>query len=870
MENINRVLQQITIEEDAKLQVAKESAHRVRVSMRFLFLEASSSAHKGVFYLPDYTWTEDKTAIYLQPKPGTCSLELKLFFEKAETVERFMLALQAIVPLCDEFFEENMPIAIEASEKIGSQNIRISDLNWLQWVDKGKKEMKLHIGSTAKVLLPKLGKHIKMMVAGRGDQKPQRIEMPNFESLCRWYLVLALAIQADIQKIDRRLPPLVSTPSPARAPAPTQPSRAPAGSTSKPQTASKPQPQKSQTASKPSQAAPKPAQTASKPSPAASKPSPAASKPSQAAPKPAEAASKPSQAAPKPAQSSPKQSQSSPKQSETASKESETEAASNKSETGSPQPHAPRKARPVSQLLFSMPPPGKPRKPQQSLTQYKAEPEAERDEFNQEPEPEHEVARNEPKHEREPEIVREEPKREPEPEPEPEADLDLDFGEIEIETVETTEEGDVVPATPEVKPAAEDVAPIQAPAVDSPIPTQKFAVDTKKLEEVKEAVRQMENELKMQLDAYEPAIVAPPDLPEPELKFPEATHLLSENQEYHENTAPKSEPMSLEILEKMVKVRIDDSKKVNYTRYNDKFVMPVISGSELGYDPLCPDSLRMVYKRATPEEAFILIAAVVANGSLPSVSMSPLFDVPRQASKQGDIITIVETLGTSVFSKILEFDASAENYYMPSAIVGDRRLIEVLARIPKEVTKPEEMPAALPFQFPMNPLKCIEKWLCDTLYEMKVNKLDVKKSVFRLGRSLGEFFSSYLRPGKTLPEFVRELGETGLTSGAWSGFRQNQRNDFEAKWVFFWAFSFKDDKLSANFCEILKRGQLIDKYYTSCAPIRDTQTLRCVVEWLVFFESLELAPQLDLRNYEDKSFARLLARTAAWVESIGF
>lgn len=858
MENINRVLQQITIEEDAKLQVAKESAHRVRVSMRFLFLEASSSAHKGVFYLPDYTWTEDKTAIYLQPKPGTCSLELKLFFEKAETVERFMLALQAIVPLRDEFFEENMPIAIEDSEKIGSQNIRISDLNWLQWVGKGKKEMKLHIGSTAKVLLPKLGKHIKMMVAGRGDQKPQRIEMPNFESLCRWYLVLALAIQADIQKIDRRLPPLVSKPSPARAPAPTQPPSAPVGSASKSQAASKPQPQKPQAASKPSQ-------TASKPSTATSKPSQTASKPSQTAPKQSQTASKPSPAAPKPSQSSPKQSQSSPKQSETASKESETEAASNKSETGSPQPHAPRKVRPVSQLLFSMPPAGKPRKPQPSLAEYKSDLEAEKDESNQEPEPEHEEPRNE--HKPEPEIVREEPK----PEPEPEADLDqIDFGEIEIETVETTEEGDVIPVTPEVKPAAEDIAPTQAPAVDSPMPTQKFAVDTKKLEEVKEAVRQMENELKMQLDAYEPAIVAPPDLPEPELKFPESTHLLSGNQEYHENTAPKSEPMSLEILEKMVKVRIDDSKKVNYSRYNEKFVMPLISGSELGYDPLCPDSLRMVYKRATPEEAFILIAAVVANGSLPSVSMSPLFDAPRQASKQGDIITIVETLGTSVFSKILEFDASAENYYMPSAIVGDRRLIEVLARIPKEVIKPEEMPAVLPFQFPMNPLKCIEKWLCDTLYEMKVNKLDVKKSVFRLGRSLGEFFSSYLRPGKTLPEFVRELGETGLTSGAWSGFRQNQRNDFEAKWVFFWAFSFKDDKLSANFCEILKRGQLIDKYYTSCAPIRDTQTLRCVVEWLVFFESLDLASQLDLRNYEDKSFARLLARTAAWVESIGF
>ena len=719
MEKIKSFLQQISIEADVRVQVGKDSPHRVRASVRFVFLEVTSSANKCAFFLPIFTPTlsGDGKTLTLQPNAGTGAREVKLLFTEPEKGNEFMVAINAVPQLWKQFYNEFRGIPIEAEEQLGSQRIRVSRALLLEWVGKGKKEMKMQLTGTSKVTMPKVGKHIKMMVSEGPDRKEQRIEMPAFEALCRWFLVVFLCI--DRAKNGTR-----------------SPAKRPAGAAGQ----------------RPGQR-PRPQQKPQQPKPAA--------------------------------------------------------------------PAAPEAAEPS-------PEPG-------------PEPKSE------------EVQASEPKKEEEKPV-----------------DDDLDIGEIEIETIMTTNEGETITVPPDALVPPEEAVAAPTPVVDVAKEKRRLAVDLKKLEQVKEEVKQMETELKMQLDAYEPVVVTAKDLDEPVLKFPDATRFLSGQPDLQENVVNAPEPMSLELLQKKIRYRIDDWKHVNYSRYNEKFVLPVIGGRELGYDPLSVDSYRAIYKRATPEDAFVLVAAVLANGSLPSVSMSPLFGVARQASKQADILMIVETLGTKVFSKILEFDGVAENYYMPSAMIGDRHLMEVLSRLPKQIEKPEQMPSTLPFQFPMNPLRAIEKWFYDTLYELKVNKLDVKKSVFRLGRSLGELFSSYLRVGNTLADFVRELGETGLTSGAWTAFRQNQRQDFEANWVFFWAFSFKDDTLSANFCEILKRGQLIDKYYATCAPIRSAQTLRSVVEWLAFFESLNLASQLDLRNYEDKSFTSLLARTAAWVESIGF
>ena len=429
----------------------------------------------------------------------------------------------------------------------------------------------------------------------------------------------------------------------------------------------------------------------------------------------------------------------------------------------------------------------------------------------------------------------------PEPEPEDEPEIEIDVGDIEIETIEPEIEMTPSMSMRDEEPEPEPEAPSVKGGVERMKGRRRLSVNERKMDQVKELVRKMQMELKNQLDAYEPAVVAAENVDEPQLVFPSGPQFQVERVEFVEHELPQKGKMTMDELKSDVARRICDFGCVNYKRYNPKFKYPRINLRDVVYDAKSPESFIAAYEKADPQEAFVLILAVLSNGSIPSAEIVDLFGVSTQDSTQAGLISIVETFGSGVFKKILEIDINWDHYYLPSAMVTDRSLIETLSKIDKDVEKPEQVPEKLPFQMPMNVVRCLEQWFYDTLYQIKLDKLKIKRVISDMSKSLSELFSCYLATGKTLEGLMKELYDSGIIIGAWSVFRA-PKDDFETTWLQFWTRSFKEDKLLFNFCDLVKRKQ-IEKYYAPCAPVRNVPAMRRVAEWLGIFEGLGLSRQ---------------------------
>lgn len=451
----------------------------------------------------------------------------------------------------------------------------------------------------------------------------------------------------------------------------------------------------------------------------------------------------------------------------------------------------------------------------------------------------------------------------PTPDPDPDLGIEINIEDIEIETVET-EPVEPPPPEPEVVVPEQKERGVPARARGR----RRLSVNQRKMDQVREMVRTMQISLQSQLDAYQPAVVAGENVDEPQLVFPSGPKFEVEQFEYVEHKKERKEKMTIDELKSDVSLRVCNAPRVNYARYNPKFKKPKVNLRNVVYDPKSPESFLVTYEKANPKDAFVLILSMLSNGSIPSSEIADAFGVPTKGSTQDDLISVVEAFGAGVFKKLLEMDVNWDNCYLASSMISDRELIEELSRMEKQVEKPDQIPEKLPFQEPMNPVRAVKQWYNDTIYQMKIHKLRVKHVVLNLGKCLGDLFSSYLIEGKTLDMFMKDIYDSGVIIGAWSVFRAPQ-GDFETVWLHFWAHSFKDDKLTFNFCDLLKRKQ-IEKYYAPCAPVRNMERMKSVAEWLSFFETLGLSKQFDLQHYEDKSMKNLLARTAEWVGRFGF
>ncbi|OHT04717.1 hypothetical protein TRFO_06133 [Tritrichomonas foetus] len=378
----------------------------------------------------------------------------------------------------------------------------------------------------------------------------------------------------------------------------------------------------------------------------------------------------------------------------------------------------------------------------------------------------------------------------------------------------------------------------------SPPRSRRLSCDIQTINQISLEIKKQKDELKSKASKYKKSINVSEAIPEPEIEPPVITNYRRlKNKQYEVVKFTKPEKMKYDELLTIIEPNLKNPQ-IEYKRYIPDYVPYNYIGSSMEYTENCPETFEEVFKSSDPKQTLVLLCSILANGFI-GPSISDVYKIPKQASRIYDLQTVWKTHGNNTFDMMLEL-TEIEKYYEPWAIIYDRNLLKRL----KDLNKPfEEMfpfPENLPFQYPLVPIEAFNQWFYNLLYDLKMENINSQMVIFEMSQLLWGFFNHYLINENIQGFFKEILSKVGASSflSPWS-FLRNQ-TDFYNNWVSFWVTSFKEGKLVPNFTEFLRQTQVIYKFYSKCAAIRNRHWVKSIVEMLHFVSMLNLPTNFEI------------------------
>ena len=362
-------------------------------------------------------------------------------------------------------------------------------------------------------------------------------------------------------------------------------------------------------------------------------------------------------------------------------------------------------------------------------------------------------------------------------------------------------------------------------------------------------IKNIEEKLEKDLKNYQNNFFQPLPIPEPELEKIDKTQFLPSkfilpspiiNQSFTE--------ISKDHLMNLISDRFTNPIS-NFTFYNQNINNSLISIPNLNYNK---DSLKKIenyYKNSNDIDSFILLCSIILNG-FKGDSLSFFFDVEPLPGEsiQFEVTKITQIHLTNIFNILLS-KKDLNLYYNIDSIVLDKELLINLSKISKNLENPGILSDNLPYMFSHQPLKLFISWYFDTIYLIKINKLDFKNCILLLSYNFYQLFSNHLIENNNPIIFLRLISSKMFGPirfvGNWQYLWGNLEN--EKNWNNFWVYTFKEKKLLQTFLNIFQYPDLIMENYDDCAMIRSSSVLSEIIKFLTNFESLLSSIDINIK-----------------------
>ncbi|EAY06478.1 hypothetical protein TVAG_149640 [Trichomonas vaginalis G3] len=398
------------------------------------------------------------------------------------------------------------------------------------------------------------------------------------------------------------------------------------------------------------------------------------------------------------------------------------------------------------------------------------------------------------------------------------------------------------------------------------------SIDTlKEAEQKKEAIMQkykqeaedLKQNLQQKLANYKRSFPKPKKEEEPELDAIDLSKYERPKLEKppRKEVIHKRKPLDEEQLQNLAMERLN-SPEIYFSRFSPSLNLQKVEIPDISYNPNTEVSFEESYINADPTTAFLLVCAVVYNSFI-GESLSDFFKVPRIPGEtmQSEAAKIVTTLDNDVFRVLLE-NKGIDDVYLPSSFARDTELIIRMQSMKKELANPGEFPSPAPFTFSHRPLQSIVFWFFDANYLHSLSKLSASTAIADLSKNLLSYFKHYLLTDKVstiLREVAVKIGPAAMLSGSWNGVRNIVATDCDDSVVVykFWAESYKEGKLSANFIQIFQYKDILEKFYDPCSHVRCGSIASQIAGYLQAFEKFELPINFEISNENEKGILRL-------------
>ena len=384
---------------------------------------------------------------------------------------------------------------------------------------------------------------------------------------------------------------------------------------------------------------------------------------------------------------------------------------------------------------------------------------------------------------------------------------------------------------------------------------RRLSCDVDVINQIGSAVKKQCDEIKERASKYKISINIPKPKPEPQIiRSKEPEFKVKKDIKYEVVEKKPHQKMNKEDLLKILHNQLSnpsvDIKRwiPDYKYLNFSFVPQ----DNYQQNPGC--TFEDDFEKSDPSKTCILIAAMITNG-FSGASISEAYKIQKQSSRKQDLCEIIKKYQNGIFDYILG-SKDLQGKYETWAMINDSGLITKLKMKNNEININAPLPDILPYQFPLNPVKAIENWFHNLIYDIKTKDLKPEITFFNFANLMLGLFNNYLS-GESLQAFVKEIIKEialkpSLLFSEWATLKNS--SNFTDAFLSFWVASFKDGKLLNNFMEFFKFPHLLGKFYLSCSSMQNPNDIQKIAEIINAISFLGIPTDFDIKfSTTDKS-----------------